>query len=104
MCKRRKLNAPLSWLEVLPRARLVLVTLFYFVSFSCLFLVPSSCHALPDVLHVGGLFSADEEQQEMVFRFAVDRINQDTTLLTRSTLTPQVERIAQEDSFHANKK
>jgi len=52
----------------------------------------------------GGLFSEDEEEQELVFRFAVDRINADPSILPKSTLVAQVERIGKEDSFHADKK
>lgn len=53
----------------------------------------------------GGLFSADEEEQELTFRFAVEKINADRSLiLPRSTLVAHVERIGREDSFHAHKK
>ena len=52
----------------------------------------------------GGLFTPEEEEQELVFRFAVDRINSDTTILPRSTLIPQIERIGNDNSFHADKK
>ncbi len=52
----------------------------------------------------GGLFSEDEEEQELVFRFAVDRINADPSILPKSQLVAQVERIGNEDIFHADKK
>ena len=39
-----------------------------------------------------------------MFRLAVERINSDPTILPRSTLVAQVEKIGREDSFHANKK
>ncbi|KAI1298750.1 Glutamate receptor ionotropic, kainate 2 [Halotydeus destructor] len=61
-------------------------------------------NGLPNTIKIGGLFSAHEEQQELVFRFAVDGINSDTTILPRSTLIPQIERIGNDDSFHADKK
>lgn len=53
---------------------------------------------------LGGLFSEGEEEQELMFRLAVERINSDPTILPRSTLVAQVEKIGREDSFHANKK
>lgn len=53
---------------------------------------------------LGGLFSEGEEEQELMFRLAVERINADPTILPRSTLVAQVEKIGREDSFHANKK
>lgn len=59
---------------------------------------------LPQVIKVGGLFGADEEEEELVFKFAVDRINTDPNLLPRSTLVAQVERISAGDSFHTDKK
>ncbi|KAK4337133.1 hypothetical protein RND71_043892 [Anisodus tanguticus] len=52
----------------------------------------------------GGLFSEGEEEQELMFRIAAERINSDPTILPRSTLVAQVEKIGREDSFHANKK
>lgn len=57
-----------------------------------------------ELVLAGGLFAEDEEEQEMVFRFAIDRINADPTILPKSTLVAQVEKIAREDSFHADKK
>ena len=53
---------------------------------------------------LGGLFSEGEEEQEVMFRLAVERINSDPTILPRSTLVAEVEKIGREDSFHANKK
>lgn len=72
------------------------------VTFWSLHFIHIDC--LPPIIRIGGLFSTDEEEQELVFRFAVDRINADTTILPRSTLIAQVERIGKEDSFHADKK
>ena len=40
----------------------------------------------------------------MVFRFAIERINTDPTILPNSKLVAQVEKIGKEDSFHADKK
>lgn len=52
----------------------------------------------------GGLFNENEEEQELVFRFAIDRINADKTILPKTTLVAQIEKIGKEDSFHADKK
>ena len=61
-------------------------------------------HALPSTVRVGGLFSPDEEEQELVFRFAIDKINADPSLLASSTLAPVIEKIVRNDSFHTDKK
>lgn len=39
-----------------------------------------------------------------MFRLAVERINADPTVLPRSQLVAQAERVGREDSFHADKK
>ena len=41
--------------------------------------------------------------QEMSFRFAVDRVNADRTVLPDTRLTAQIERIPPQDSFYAAK-
>ncbi|XP_054163278.1 glutamate receptor ionotropic, kainate 2-like [Oppia nitens] len=64
----------------------------------------SQTDGLPDVIKVGGLFGEDNEEQEMVFRMAIERINADPSILPKSTLVAQVERIGKEDSFHADKR
>lgn len=57
------------------------------------------------MLFSGGLFTEDEHEQELVFRFAVDRINQDSSILSGSKLIAEVERINDKsDTFHADKK
>ncbi|GIX92224.1 uncharacterized protein CEXT_593141 [Caerostris extrusa] len=52
----------------------------------------------------GGLFDTEDDEQELAFRIAVDRINADTSVLSRSRLVAQVEKIAVDDSFRATKK
>ena len=52
----------------------------------------------------GGLFTKDQTEQELMFRLAVDRINADPTILSRTTLVAQVEKIDELDSFHADKR
>ncbi|XP_054269962.1 glutamate receptor ionotropic, kainate 2 isoform X2 [Macrosteles quadrilineatus] len=60
--------------------------------------------ALPDVIRIGGLFHPADDKQETAFRYAVERINTDNTILPRSRLSAQVEKISPQDSFHASKR
>ncbi|KAG8269527.1 hypothetical protein J6590_105628 [Homalodisca vitripennis] len=52
----------------------------------------------------GGLFHPADDKQEVAFRYAVERINADSTVLPRSRLSAQVEKISPQDSFHASKR
>lgn len=52
----------------------------------------------------GGLFHPGDDNQVLAFRYAVDIINQDNSMLPRSKLSAQVETISPYDSFHASKK
>lgn len=54
--------------------------------------------------YLGGLFHPGDNNQEIAFRYAVDKINLDRTILPRSKLTTQVEIISPQDSFHASKR
>ncbi|PNF30867.1 Glutamate receptor ionotropic, kainate 2 [Cryptotermes secundus] len=60
--------------------------------------------ALPDVIRIGGLFHPADDRQEVAFRYAVERINDDRTILPRSRLSAQIEKISPQDSFHASKR
>lgn len=53
---------------------------------------------------VGGLFHPADNKQEIAFKYAVERINADRTILPRSKLSAQIERISPLDSFHASKR
>ena len=44
-----------------------------------------------------------DSDQEIAFRFAVDRVNSDRTVLPNTRLTAQIERIPHQDSFYAAK-
>ncbi|XP_018331081.1 glutamate receptor ionotropic, kainate 2 isoform X2 [Agrilus planipennis] len=59
---------------------------------------------LPDVIRIGGLFHPADDKQELAFKYAVDKINNDRTILPRSKLSAQIERMSPQDSFHASKK
>lgn len=53
---------------------------------------------------LGGLFHTGDIDQELAFRYAVEKINLDKTILPRSKLSAQIERVSSEDSFHASKR
>lgn len=53
---------------------------------------------------IGGLFHEGDIDQELAFRYAVEKINLDKTVLPRSKLSAQIERVPSEDSFHASKR
>lgn len=59
---------------------------------------------LPRELKIGGLFEKGEENLEIAFRLALDRINTDTRLLTATRLVPLVEKLDKSDSFAASRK
>ncbi|XP_034252804.1 glutamate receptor ionotropic, kainate 2-like isoform X2 [Thrips palmi] len=63
----------------------------------------SAVQALPDVIRIGGLFHPADDTQEVAFRYAVERINADRTLLPRARLSGQIEKISPQDSFRASK-
>lgn len=52
----------------------------------------------------GGLFHPGDIDQELAFRHAVEKINLDKSILPRSKLSAQIERISAQDSFHASKR
>lgn len=53
---------------------------------------------------IGGLFHPADDKQEIAFRYAVEKINSDKTILPRSKLSAQIEKMSPQDSFHASKK
>lgn len=55
-------------------------------------------------LFIGGLFHPADDKQEVAFRYAVEKINADRTILPRSKLSAQIEKMSPQDSFHASKK
>lgn len=57
-----------------------------------------------EINFLGGLFDSDEEEQELAFRFAIDRINADPSFLGESMLIAHVERVGKQDSFYAQRK
>ena len=45
-----------------------------------------------------------ESKQEVAFRYAVERVNANMKILTKSLLSAQLEKIPPQDSFHASKR
>lgn len=52
----------------------------------------------------GAIFRDNEEEQETAFRFAIEKINDDATVLPGVTLVAHVERVSAGDSFGTEKK
>lgn len=59
---------------------------------------------LPDEIKVGALFGPHELQQELVFRAALNDINNNLDLKPRSIFMPKVENVTLDDSFDADRK
>eukprot|EP00094_Tigriopus_californicus_P003973 TCALIF_03827-PA protein Name:"Similar to GRIK2 Glutamate receptor ionotropic, kainate 2 (Macaca fascicularis)" AED:0.16 eAED:0.16 QI:0/0.7/0.45/1/0.8/0.81/11/0/556 len=51
-----------------------------------------------------GLFDLAESKQEVAFRYAVERVNTNRKILSKSLLSAQLEKIPPQDSFHATKR
>lgn len=64
--------------------------------------VPGAWHR--SLLVAGGLFHPADDKQEIAFRNAVEKINADRSILPRSKLSAQIEKISPQDSFHASKR
>lgn len=52
----------------------------------------------------GGIFSPEEVEEAATFRYAIDRLNEDDTLLAKTKLHAHPVQIGSTDSFHAHKK
>ncbi|XP_068188830.1 glutamate receptor ionotropic, kainate 2 isoform X3 [Antennarius striatus] len=66
------------------------------------------CHGMPHVLRFGGIFESIESgpsgAEELAFKFALNTINRNRTLLPNTTLTYDIQRINIYDSFEASRK
>ncbi|XP_074598842.1 glutamate receptor ionotropic, kainate 2-like [Brevipalpus obovatus] len=59
----------------------------------------------PKIIKIGGLFSKNELEQELAFRFAVDSINSDSSILfDKYKLEAKIEHLERDDSFKADRK
>ncbi|XP_055512029.1 glutamate receptor ionotropic, kainate 3-like [Leucoraja erinacea] len=65
-------------------------------------------HGMPHVIRIGGIFELVESgtvgAEELAFKFAVNNINRNRTLLPNTTLTYDIQRINIYDSFEASRK
>ena len=64
----------------------------------------SNDHFISAFIPLGGLFTPEQREEEFMFRLAVNNINEDATILSRTKLVAQVNTIDYFDSFHANKR
>lgn len=55
--------------------------------------------SLPSVVRVGAIFSSDQLEQEIVFRYAIEKVNENQSILPNVTLIPHVERVPSSDSL-----
>ncbi|XP_034244808.1 glutamate receptor ionotropic, kainate 2-like isoform X2 [Thrips palmi] len=60
--------------------------------------------ALPDTMHIGGLFGPDEWQDILAFRSAIERVNMDKRVLPHVKLVPVVEVLNPVDGFAVSRK
>ncbi|KAL1416539.1 hypothetical protein MTO96_027902 [Rhipicephalus appendiculatus] len=63
----------------------------------------ATVHGLPDVVRIGGIFESDNQQAQLRFRHALDKINKDITLLPNTELRPVIHEVKPKDSFSAYK-
>ncbi|XP_022241144.1 glutamate receptor ionotropic, kainate 2-like [Limulus polyphemus] len=61
-------------------------------------------NSLPEVIKVGGLFESGDEVLQSAFRYAVDRVNSDNSLLPNSRLSANIQQLEHQDSFQASRK
>nr|APC94260.1 ionotropic receptor 3 [Pyrrhalta maculicollis] len=61
---------------------------------------------LPPQVKIGAIFTEDEKNgpNELAFKYAVNKINKDKTLLPYTSLVYDIQYVPRDDSFHASKK
>ncbi|XP_050512412.1 glutamate receptor ionotropic, kainate 2-like isoform X2 [Diabrotica virgifera virgifera] len=66
----------------------------------------STASTLPPQVKIGAIFTEDEKNgpNELAFKYAVNKINKDKTLLPYTSLVYDIQYVPRDDSFHASKK
>ncbi|XP_063594400.1 glutamate receptor ionotropic, kainate 1-like [Penaeus indicus] len=61
---------------------------------------------LPPIIRVGAMFTEEQREgpTELAFKYAVYRINKESSLLSNTTLVYNIQYVPKDDSFHASKK
>ncbi|KAK7925930.1 hypothetical protein WMY93_008240 [Mugilogobius chulae] len=76
--------------------------------FTCLLLAALVCVCVSQVLRIGGIFETRESElvsmDELAFKFAVNNINRNKTLMPNTTLTYDIQRINVFDGFEASRR
>ncbi|KAM7398088.1 hypothetical protein PAMA_006116 [Pampus argenteus] len=76
--------------------------------FICLLFAAQLCLSTPQVLRIGGIFETRESElvsmDELAFKFAVNNINRNKTLMPNTTLTYDIQRINLFDGFEASRR
>lgn len=60
--------------------------------------------AASDVINIGGLFSSSHEHNNVMFKYAVDAVNRDSSLLADASLAAHEEFFEYDDSFSCSRK
>ncbi|XP_069972392.1 glutamate receptor ionotropic, kainate 2-like isoform X1 [Penaeus vannamei] len=76
--------------------KILIITTFFVIS-CCMI----GSHALPNQIVIGGIFDEKDKLLELAFRYAVERINNDPSTLTHSTLIAQPVWLPADDSYRA---
>ena len=55
--------------------------------------------SLPAIVRMGAIFESNQLEQEIVFRYAIEKVNENPSILPNVTLVPYVERVSTSDSL-----
>lgn len=86
------------------KAKITVVLLIESVIILFLSISPNVILALPNEIKVGAIFGPNERQQELVFKSALNDLNNNIELMPNSVFVPKVENVSRDDSFDADRK